>query len=113
VTGFRIFLIIALVSIVAYTLVVASHHGWNLIPLFFDEIGRMTWQGQFNVDFSFFLLLSGLWIAWRDRFSPASIILGIVGVFGGMLFLSVYLLVLSVQARGDIAAVLLGRRSAI
>ena len=38
----------------------------------------------------------------------ASLLLGLVAVFGGMLFLSLYLLWLSYRCRGDARAMLLG-----
>ncbi len=59
-TGFRTVLVAIFVIIAGYTLVVGAAHGWNLIPTFFTAIGAMSWQGQFNVDFSCLLILSGL-----------------------------------------------------
>ena len=53
----------------------------------------MTWAGQFNMDFTCFLLLSGLWLAWRHAFSPSGIVLGVVGL----------------DARGDVKVLVLGR----
>jgi hypothetical protein len=92
--------------------VVGSRHGWDLLPIFFGDIAALGWNGQFNLDFLGFLLLSGLWVAWRHHFSAAGLALGLVAVFGGMLFLSIYLLVALAQARGDAAALLLGARRA-
>ncbi len=111
-TGFRIVLIAIFLVILGYTLVVGAALGWNLVPAFFVAIGAMTWQGQFNVDFSCFLILSGLWTAWRNNFSPLGLVLAPVASFGGALFLSVYLLILSVQTNGDMAALLLGTKRA-
>lgn len=89
-------------------MIVGLHHGWNLLPIFFGDIAAMTWPGQFNSDFTSFLLLSGLWLAWRHHFSPGGIILGVSGVFGGMMVLAPYLLCASFQVRGDVKALLLG-----
>jgi hypothetical protein len=111
-TGFRIFLIVVLAVLGGYTLVVGSRHGWELLPIFFGDIAALSWNGQFNMDFMSFLLLSGLWVAWRHQFSPAGLALGLVAVFGGMLFLAIYLLVALAQVRGDAAALLLGARRA-
>lgn len=105
---FRIFLIAVFVTIALYTLIVGINHGWNLVPVFFGDIARMTWPGQFNLDFLTFLLLSGLWLMWRHEFSPVGLALGAAGVFGGMLFLSAYLLIVSFRARGNIRTILLG-----
>lgn len=111
-TAFRLFLLTILVALAVYTLMVGATHGWNLIPLFFAEIQAMTWQGQFNFDFLGFLLLSALWCAWRNDFSPLGFGLAVLGATGGILFLSIYLLILSFQTGGDIKKMLLGARRA-
>jgi hypothetical protein len=54
------------------------------------------------------LALSALWLAWRHNFSPAGLLLGLVGLFGGAFFLSAYLLIVSFRVNGDIKALLLG-----
>lgn len=111
-TVFRIFLI-ALFSVIAvYTLFVSLAHGWNLVPPFFAAIQAMNWQGQFNLDFLTYLLISALWCAWRNDFSPLGWGLALLAVSGGMLFLAVYLLILSFQTGGDIKTLLLGPRRA-
>jgi hypothetical protein len=105
---FRAFLVAVLVVLAAYTLNVIANHGLNLLPVFFGDMARMEWPGQFNLDFMCMLLLSGLWVSWRHRFSAVGLILGLVAVFGGALFLSAYLLVESFRARGDARVLLLG-----
>lgn len=108
--AFRMFLAAVIVIIAVYTFFVIAAHGWGLLPIFFGDIAAMTWPGQFNLDFLGFLLLSGLWVSWRHDFSPAGLALGVVAVFGGMPFLSTYLLV---AGKGtDSAGLLLGRRRA-
>ena len=109
-TLFRVFLIILFVAIAVYTVIVGQAHGWNLIPPFFAEIQAMTWQGQFNFDFTCFLLMSGLWCAWRNDFSPLGWVLALLGATGGMLFLSAYLLFLSFRTGSDIKTMMLGER---
>jgi hypothetical protein len=109
-TAFRIFLLCFLVALLAYTAVTISREGWNLMPVFFNDMARMAWPGQFNLDFTGFLALSGLWVAWRDRFSPLALAMGVLAFFGGMLFLTIFLLVLTARAKGDMAQVLLGAR---
>jgi hypothetical protein len=94
-TFFRIFLAVIFISLLAYTLITISQHGWNLLPIFFGDMKAMTWPGQFNFDFFGFLLLSGLWVSWRNHFSGLGLALGVLAVFGGMLFLSAYLFYLS------------------
>lgn len=105
----RTFLILVFAAILVYTVLVGLEHGWNLIAVFFGDIASMTWPGQFNLDFFTFLLLSGLWLSWRHNFSPGGLALGLAGVFGGMLFLSAYLLIVSIQAKGDMREILMGK----
>lgn len=68
--AFRLLLAVMIVGILTITGVVGFKHGWNLLPIFFGDIVSLTWPGQFNFDFMCFLLLSGLWLAWRHHFSP-------------------------------------------
>ena len=110
-TTFRIALIALWLTLGIYTAVVIANHGWNLLPVFFGDIVQMVWPGQFNLDFLCFLLLAALWTAWRGRFSAPSLVLALVALFGGSGFLLIYLLVLTIRTRGDMAAVLLGQRS--
>lgn len=104
---FRLFMAVGIIVIGGYTAVTIGQHGMGLLPLFFGDIARMTWAGQFNLDFLFFLLLSGLWVAWRNSFRPVGLLLGLVAVFGGSPFLFTYLLILTARS-GDIRTVLLG-----
>ena len=107
-TVFRLLLAAMLATILLYTAQVMLVHGGDLIPVFFGDIAKMGWPGQFNTDFSCFLLLSGLWVAWRNQFSVAGLLLAALAAFGGMLFLSIYLLILSFRTGNDLAAMLLG-----
>ncbi len=107
-TLFRLFLAACFLVIAGYTAVTISIDGWNLLPVFFGDIAEMRWPGQFNTDFFTFLLLSGLWVSWRHQFSAGGLALGIVAVFGGMFFLSAYLLFHSYRTNGNMAALLLG-----
>ena len=109
---FRAFLIAAFCAITSYTAIVVSMHGSDFVSLFNADVLGMTWRGQFNTDFLCFLLLSAIWIAWRSHFSPVGLAFAVVAVFGGMLFLSAYLLIASFAARGDAAVLLLGPRRA-
>lgn len=106
--AFRGLLVAIFVVIAGYTLVVASNHGMNLLPVFFGDMAAMEWPGQFNLDFMCMLLLSGLWVSWRHQFSASGLVLGLLAVFGGALFLSAYLLFMSVRVKGDIRTLLLG-----
>lgn len=95
----RGFLVVFAVALAAYTAAVIASHGWNLFPAYFGDLRAMNWAGQFNFDFSGFLVLSALWTAWRNAFSPLGLALAGVAFFGGMMFLAVYLLILSVRSK--------------
>lgn len=111
-TAFRLYLAMIIFCLGTYTGIVGLNHGWNLLPIFFGDMATMTWPGQFNADFMTFLLLSGLWLAWRHHFSAGGVCLGVLGVFGGMMLLAPYLLYASFQAKGDIKILLLGKMRA-
>jgi hypothetical protein len=108
VNAFRILLASLFTCIAAYTAVVVANHGIGLFEVFFGDIAKMGWPGQFNLDFMGFLMLSGLWLAWRHHFSPAGLALGVLGFFGGAPLLTLYLFFASLQAKGDPAELLLG-----
>ena len=103
----RIYLSVIFVVILGYTSVTIANHGMNLISIFFGDMATMAWPGQFNLDFMFMLTLSGLWVAWRHQFTPGGIALGLLAVFGGAMFLSTYLLILTSRDR-DVRRLLLG-----
>jgi len=103
----RLFLILFLVVLTAYTLLVMKDHGANLFAVFFNDMTSVNWAGQFNLDFMGFLALSGLWVSWRHNFSGTGLLLGLLAFFGGMMFLCIYLLFV-IQRAPDMATVLLG-----
>ena len=110
-TVFRIFLAVIFLSILAYTAVTISNHGLNLLPVFFGDMKEMAWPGQFNFDFMTFLALSAYWTAWRNQFSAKGLGLAVLAFFGGMLFLSAYLFILSFIANGSLVHVMIGDRA--
>lgn len=109
-TMFRLLLATIFVAILGYTTVVVQNHGLGLLPVFFGDMAAMGWPGQFNLDFMCMLALSGLWVAWRHRFSVAGAALGVLAFFGGALFLSAYLFVESFRSGGDARTLLLGQQ---
>ena len=110
---FRAYLVIAVVTISAYTIIVGMNHGWNLVPTAISDLAAMDWRGQFDLDFLFLLSLAGIWIAWRTGFSPAGCALGLFIFAGGMPFLAIYLLIAIYRSNGDIRRTLLGQHSAV
>lgn len=106
--AFRLLLVAIFAVVVVYTGVVIANHGMNLLPIFFGDIARMEWPGQFNMDFLGFLALSALWLSWRHRFSAGGLLLGLLGFFGGVPVLTAYLFAASMAAHGDVKVLLLG-----
>jgi len=109
VTAFRALLVVLWVALVGYTAIVIANHGMGLLNVFFSDLAAMGWPGQFNLDFMSLLTLSGLWVAWRHQFSGAGLALGGLAFFGGGLFLTTYLLIVTAQSKGDVKEVLLGK----
>ena len=103
----RLVLAAHLAVLTVYSLIVMANHGWNLFPAFFGDMAAMGWPGQFNLDFTGFLILSALWTAWRNNFSGIGLLLAVLAFFGGMMFLSIYVLILSLSAR-SIPEILVG-----
>lgn len=108
-TAFRALLVLMLIVLAGYTAVVISRHGWDLLAVFFGDMAAMGWPGQFNLDFLFMLTLSAIWVAWRHEFTLPGLALGLLALFGGAMFLTVYLLIVGAQAHGDLREMLLGR----
>lgn len=111
-TILRLYLVVFLIVLAVYTGIVIANYGMILIQVFFGDMAALTWPGQFNLDFMGFLLLSGLWVSWRHEYSPIGLILTPLAVFGGMGFLTVYLLIESFRVNGDFKALLLGANRA-
>ena len=110
--AFRVLLVVIFLCVSCYTVMVGVNHGWNLLPIFFADMAAMNWPGQFNTDFMSFLLLSGLWLAWRHHFSPAGLVLGVLGFFGGILVLTPYQFFYSFKVNGDVRVLFLGEERA-
>jgi hypothetical protein len=111
-TLFRIFLVTIIAVVGVYTAIVIANHGMGLYPIFFADMQDMTWRGQFNLDFLCFLIMSGVWVAWRHAFSATGLVLGFAAFNLGAPFLAAYLLVESGRNKGDSAAILLGKARA-
>lgn len=108
VSGLKLVLIIMFAVVSFYTFRVANSDGINLFSIFFSDIQAVSWPGQFNLDFLCILLLTGLWVAWRHEFSSLGIALGLAATVGGIVFLSVYLLVTIARSKDDVYRLLLG-----
>jgi hypothetical protein len=109
----KTFLVLMLITLIAYTAIVIDFYGFTLFYYFFGDMAELSWRGQFNLDFMFMLALSALWVAWRNQFSGAGLGLAVLAFFGGALFLGFYLLYLIKQESGDAVRILIGSRSAV
>ena len=111
-TLLRLLLAAIIATIGGYTVLVVANHGWNFLPVYFGDIAKMGWPGQFNMDFSALLVLGSVWLMWRHHFSPLGLLFGLVIFVGGAPFLCSYLLVASFQTNGDVKELLLGKTRA-
>ncbi|MDW3223466.1 MAG: hypothetical protein R8G34_11370 [Paracoccaceae bacterium] len=104
----RIVLIAMTGIIILFTITAIVDGGFNLFTPFLSPILALTWQGQFNVDFATYLVLSGLWMAWRSGFTRTGVVLGVCAPPLGILFFAPYLIYLIGQCNGDPRRLLLG-----
>lgn len=109
-TSFRVLLVVLGSTVLVYTVMAVANEGVNLFATTLPALADFGWPGQFHLDFATYLLLSGLWVAWRHQFSTNGILLGILASLLGIIFLSVYLLVAISKANGNISEVLLGQQ---
>lgn len=109
-TALRILLALMAIVLIVYTALAVSNEGLNLFANTIPAIGEFGWQGQFHLDFVTYLVLSGIWIAWRHHFSAGGIVLGVLAANLGIIFLAIYLIIASYRANGDMAQILLGEQ---
>lgn len=110
---FRVILTLVWIAVVAITLQASLTHGvGSAIDVFSADLQAGDWRSQFTSDLLAQLLLIGVWIAWRKKFSLLGIVLGLSCVMGG-LFTVIYVLALSVYHRGNVQAVLLGKHVSV
>ena len=96
--------------IIVYTVIAINNEGANFFAIAFSNIQSLTWNGQFSLDFSCYLTLSGIWIMWRNKFKPLFIFIGFAAMILGIMFFAPYLLYLLTKEDGDLKKVLLGDR---
>jgi hypothetical protein len=96
--------------LLGYTFMAFRNEGADLFAVFVSNIQALGWNGQFNLDFSCYLILSGLWIAWRNRFSPPGLLIALVATIMGIIVFAPYVLFLLIREKGDLNSVLIGNR---
>lgn len=102
-------LIIQFISLVIYSSFAVKNEGLTLFQIFINNVTSINWNGQFNLDFTCYLILSGIWTMWRNKFSFFSIIIAINAMIIGIMFFAPYLLYLLIVEKGDINKVLIGK----
>jgi hypothetical protein len=103
-------LLIGQTLLLAYTILAFKNEGPNLFDIFLSNIQSLKWNGQFNLDFSCYLTLSGLWMMWRNKFTPSSIVFGIVAMILGIIVFAPYILYVLTKENGDLKKLLIGNR---
>lgn len=94
------FLFIAWLIVMAISIEAYRHSGMAAAETFTGDIQALSWRAQFNLDFLAHLTLFGVWVAWRHRFEPAGLALGLACVLGGGAFSLANLLCASITAKG-------------
>ncbi|MEO0327430.1 MAG: hypothetical protein AAF217_02400 [Pseudomonadota bacterium] len=107
-TPLKLILGILFVVIYGYTIIVISSYGFDFLSPFLVGLAAFDWAGQFNLDFLTYLILSALWVAWRHRFNAIGLMCGGFALIGGMMFFSVYLLVMVHKSGGENRKLVLG-----
>lgn len=110
-TAFRLLLWLLFALIGLYTLATFATAGPDFISPFLAPLPHFGWAGQFHLDFALYLLLSGLWVAWRSHFTAFGIACGLLAATFGMLILAPLLLLFLARAEGDPRRLLLGDRA--
>ena len=107
-TQLRILITVLLLGLIGYALILVLDGRFDFITPFLSTIPALTWQGHINLDFLSYLVLVGVWIAWRSGFTPTGNFLGVLSVLSGMLFFAPYLLYLISRSNNDPRKLLLG-----
>lgn len=79
-----------------------------MLSVFVNNIVALGWNGQFNLDFFCYLMLSGLWIMWRNNFTLKSIFIAITASIVGIMVFAPYFLFLLIKEKGDLKRTLTG-----
>lgn len=107
---FKTLLVFQSIMLLVYTFFTFKTEGADIFSIFIINIKSLTWNGQFNLDFSCYLLLSAIWITWRNKFSLSSFFIGIVAMIVGIMVFAPYLFWLLTIEKGNLKRVLIGDR---
>jgi hypothetical protein len=107
----KILLIAQTIALLIYTIYIVQKEGLTLFQVFTNDIISITWAGQFNLDFTCYLIISGLWIMWRNKFTLKAILFSIVAMIMGFIVFAPYLVYLLTIEKANIVKVLIGDRN--
>ena len=111
---FRVLLVLIWGIVVYFTVIPTLSEGILAAnDVFGHDVSQFNWRSQFNVDLLAHMTLVGSWVAWRNRFSPTGIVLGLLCLFGGSLFSYMYVLIISFANQGDVRKILLGKQGEV
>ena len=108
---FKVFLAVAWLALLVMSVLAFNHDDLSAGQVFVADLQALSWRAAFSTDLMAHLALMALWVAWRHRFSPAGIVLGLLCLLGGALFSFGYIAVQCQRSRGDMRMLLLGSRS--
>jgi hypothetical protein len=103
-------LLMQTLAVLVYTIYAVKNEGCSLFQIFTTNMTAFNWNGQFNLDFSCYLTLSGIWIMWRNKFTASSIFMAIVAMIMGIIVFAPYLLYVLITEKGNVKKMLLGDR---
>lgn len=109
-TLFRTFLSASTLAIFAVSIYVFATVGFDFPSVYLNDLMSLDWRSQFDTDLTIALLLAGIWISWREAFTPKGLLLGLCAPSLGFLFICPYLLISTYKANGDPKAFLLGQQ---
>lgn len=104
----RVFLVASTVLIYAVTLLATASQGINWPAIALNDLVALNWRSQFDTDFLVYLILTAVWIAWREGLTTKGYAFAFLNIFLGGMFGFPYLLWATYQANGDPTLVLLG-----
>ena len=96
------------IILLVYTAYAVQNEGWGFLQIAATNVGSMTWSGQFALDFACYLMLSGIWIMWRNKFQAQSLIMGIAAMILGIVVFAPYVIYLLGKEKGDLKKVVFG-----
>ena len=108
--AFRVFLLVAWV-VTAYLVVIATIELGALASLVWFTDFAQPWRFMFYTDFTFYLLLVGLWILYREESPVVGISCAVMSAALGSIFTLGYLFVITFQVDNDFHKFLLGHRA--